>query len=146
MRVDSMPGLMDGARRMEPSDIIQSRMHNQHLWGPPLERPESVVRWLGAMQAQEFGPAKWAVAQRCGVVGNDVLDHAYAEGAILRTHILRPTWHFVAPADLRWLMTLSGPRIRALNGSMERRLELGDETIARTNAVIAAAVQGGQHL
>jgi hypothetical protein len=131
---------------MELDDIIRWRMHNQHLWGPPIEQPDNVVRWLVAMQAQEFGPAKWSVAQRCDGVGNAALERAYADGAILRTHILRPTWHFVAPADLRWLMQLSGPRVRALNAYVDRRLELDDETIGRTNTLLARAVESGRHL
>jgi len=121
-------------------------MRNQRLWGPGLDTPEAVVRWLVAMQSQEFGPAKWAVGQRTAGATNAALGRPYAEGAILRTHILRPTWHFVAARDLRWLMALSGPRVHALNAFMDRRLELDASVIARTDAVLTEAVEGGRHL
>jgi hypothetical protein len=135
-----------GAVRLEAQEIIPSRLRNQRLWGHQLDEPEEVVRWLVAMQSQEFGPAKWAVGQRTTGATNAALDRAYADGAILRTHILRPTWHFVAAKDLRWLMALSGPRVHALNAFVDRRLELDESLVARTNARLAAAVGGGRHL
>jgi hypothetical protein len=131
---------------MQTDDIIVRRMRNQRLWESPTESPEGVLRSLGAMQAQEFVPAKWAVGQRSRGATNADLDRAYAEGAILRTHILRPTWHFVAAADLRWLMALSGPRVHALNAYVYRQTDLDENLIARTNALLAGAVRGGRHL
>jgi hypothetical protein len=66
------------------------------------------------VQAQEFGVAKWSIAQRSrGQVTSADLDRALAERRILRTHVLRSTWHFVLPADLRWMLMLIGPRVRA---------------------------------
>ena len=66
--------------------------------------------WLGAVQSQDFGPAKWSVGRRTQGATDAELDQAYAAGTILRTHVLRPTWHFVLPADIRWLLAATAPR------------------------------------
>src|SRR5688572_12209211 len=99
---------------MKDEEIARLRLRTQHLTGSPLPTPEAVVGWLGAVQAQEFAVAKWSIAQRSrGLVTSADLDRALGEGRILRTHALRATWHFVLPADLRWLVTLSAPGVRA---------------------------------
>ena len=130
---------------MKSGDIARRRMHSQHLWGPAFKTPEDVVHWLGALQAQEFPVAKWSVAQRANGVGNAAMDQAFADGAILRTHLLRPTWHFVLPADIRWLQDLTAPRVNALNAYYYRKLELDVQLFAKTNALIAHALKGGKH-
>jgi hypothetical protein len=120
-------------------------MLNQCLWDSPLESPDEVVGRLAAMQAQEFAVAKWSVAQRCQGIDDNALSRAFAEGAILRTHVLRPTWHFVTPADIRWLLALSAPRVNQLCAYYYRRLELDDRLFARSNDMLAGALQGGNH-
>jgi hypothetical protein len=120
-------------------------MHSQRLWGTPCAAPEDVVQWLTAMQAQEFSVAKWSVAQRAGRVGDAAMDRAFGEGAILRTHVLRPTWHFVAPVDIRWLLDLTAPRVNQLNAHYYRRFGLDGPLFAKTNALLAKTVAGGAH-
>lgn len=106
-----------------------------------------MVGWFGALQSQDFQPAKWAVAQRLGPGVTDAdLDRAVDDGVILRTHVLRPTWHFVARADLRWLLELTAPRVHALNAYAYRRGELDGGLLCRTADLIADAVAGGNHL
>ena len=96
-------------------NIAYQRMHNQHITQHPLATPAEVVAWLGAVQAQDYGGAAWAVGQRAQAATAATVEQAFGEGAILRTHVMRPTWHFVAPADIRWLLMLTGPRVHALN-------------------------------
>ncbi|TDD63938.1 winged helix DNA-binding domain-containing protein [Actinomadura rubrisoli] len=112
----------------------------------PFADAAEVVGWFGALQSQDYHPAKWAVAQRLvgGVTDSD-LDRAFNDGVILRTHVLRPTWHFVAPADLRWLLELTAPRVHALNGYAYRRGELDGPLLRRSTDLIADAVAGGSH-
>src|SRR5439155_134384 len=77
---------------MSGLEIARRRMANSRLIGSPLDAPEDVIRWHGAMQAQDYGPAKWSIAQRAkGLIDVDV-DQAVASGCIVRTHVLRPTW------------------------------------------------------
>jgi hypothetical protein len=124
------------------SDIQRIRLYNQHLAGSLFKSHESVVQWLGGVQAQDYAAAKWAVAQR-SVDGSDAgIDRALAEGTILRTHILRPTWHFVAPADIRWIMKLTAPRVNALSAHYYRKTGLDDSTFAKSNAALTKALRG----
>jgi len=121
-------------------------MHNQRLWGHRLDSPEEVVRRLGALQAQEYAYAKWSVAQRAAGVDEAAMDKALAAGTILRTHVLRPTWHFVSAEDIRWLLKISAPRVNALNAYYYRRYGLDDKLFAATNEVIVNALERGYHL
>jgi hypothetical protein len=127
---------------MTDLQIVRRRLHNQHLLGAPLARPEEVVRWFGAVQAQEYPGASWGIAQRTDGLTQAAIDQAFAEGALLRTHAMRPTWHFVAPDDIRWLLRLTSPRVHAANASYYRKLELDDRTLAQSAGVIADALQG----
>src|SRR5688572_7209833 len=96
-------------------DIAQQRLINQRVEGSKFESPQAAVRWLGAVQSQDYGGAKWALGQRVDGATDAELDRAFNEGSILRTHVLRPTWHFVDPADIRWMLALTAPRVHALN-------------------------------
>lgn len=125
---------------------IETRLRNQRLLGSPLERPEEVVAWMGAVQAQEFGPARWGVGQRMVMATDASVMQAFNEGRLLRTHILRPTWHFVHPRDIRWMLELSAPRVHVANGFSYRREGLEPKTRARGADVIARALEGGRHL
>lgn len=129
---------------MEAATIARMRMRAQRLWGPGSGSPQEALRWLTAVQAQEFRYARWSLAQRTRRPHAGKVDRALDEGEILRTHVLRPTWHFVAPDDLRWLIRLSGPRVNAVNARRYLELGLDARTLARTNDVIAAAVVGTQ--
>ena len=131
---------------MENLDIVNRRLYNQRLVGAPFERPEDVVSWLGAVQAQEYAGAKWSLAQRAGGLTDAAIDQAFAAGTILRTHVMRPTWHFVTPADIRWLLKLTAPRVKAAMAYYYRKFELDDAIFAQTNAVLAEALQGGKQL
>jgi hypothetical protein len=127
-------------------DIVQQRLHNQHLLGAPFARAQKAVEWFGAVQAQEYPGATWGIAQRMDGLTQAAIDQAYAEGAILRTHAMRPTWHFIAPADIRWLLRLTSPRVHALNATYYRKLELDEHVLARSASVLTTALQGGKHL
>jgi hypothetical protein len=127
-------------------NIATQRLHTQYLLGPRLQRPEDVVRWLTAVQSQDYPGAKWGVAQRTDGSTAVHIDRAFNEGAILRTHVMRPTWHFVMPEDIRWMLELTAPRIKALLATYDRRLELDEALYARSNAAIEKALHGGKHL
>lgn len=113
----------------------------------PFADAADVVGWFGGLQSQDYHVAKWALALRLGPGVTDAdLDRAFDDGVILRTHVLRPTWHFVAPGDLRWLLELTAPRIHALNTYAYRLGELDGPLLRRTTDLIADAVADGNHL
>src|SRR4051812_24881487 len=118
---------------MTDLDLPHQRLHTQHIAGPPLATPEEGVRRLGAVQSQEYPGAKWALGLRTEGVNDSDIDQAFAEGRILRTHVMRPTWHFVTPEDIRWLLELTAPRVHALNAHYYRRSGLDDALLARAN-------------
>ena len=126
--------------------LFRQRLYNQRLAGTRLKRPEDVVRWLGAVQAQDYAAAKWAIAQRSTDATDAAIERAFNDGSILRTHVLRPTWHFVAPDDIRWMLNLTAPRVKTVSASFYRQWRLDDRLCAKSNAVLAAALRGGTHL
>jgi hypothetical protein len=127
-------------------DIARRRLRNERLVGAPFASAVDVVRWLGAVQAQDYAGAKWALGQRVRRCTDADVDAACDRGDILRTHVMRPTWHFVVPEDIRWMLVLTAPQVKARMAYYDRQLALDGPTYARTNAAIARALEGGRHL
>ena len=92
------------------------------------------MAWFGAVQAQEYPAARWALGLRARGLTDRLVAHAFDAGEILRTHAMRPTWHFVACADIRWLQMLTGPRVQALNAYYARKNELDAKTVTRSRS------------
>lgn len=126
--------------------FVSARLVNQKLSSPGLREAVDVVRWFGAVQAQDFGAAKWALALRMRKASDAAIEDAFNKGEILRTHVMRPTWHFVAPEDIRWLLQLTAPRVNLKAGSAYRRFELDAAIFNRSNKIFTKALQGGKHL
>src|SRR5215475_7754031 len=122
---------------MTKIEIARRRLMNQHLALAAFEKPSEEVAWLGAVQAQDYAGAKWALGQRLRGAADEDVERAFADGGILRTHVLRPTWHFVNPADIGWMLSLTAPRVHAANGPLYRRLELDQETFKRSEKALA---------
>jgi hypothetical protein len=112
------------------------------LWRPAGADPQGVVEHLVAMQAQEHAYARWSVGQRCGASAS-VVDAAFDAGLVLRTHLLRPTWHYASPNDLRWLLELTGHRLELANARRDDELDLDARTLRRAIDVIADVVAAG---
>jgi hypothetical protein len=127
-------------------DLAEQRLLNGCLIGVPSARPEDALAWLGAVQAQDYAGAKWALGQRTHRGSDEQLESALQSGRILRTHVLRPTWHFVLPADIRWMLELTAPRVNAASAYHERKVELDAATFARSNTALAKALEGGNYL
>jgi hypothetical protein len=97
-------------------DPIRDRLRSQKLTGPPLRSAAAVVGWMGAVQAQDYAGARWALGQRVGGAPTDTdIERAFDQGSILRTHVRRPTWHVVTPEDIRWILKQIAPRVLAVN-------------------------------
>jgi hypothetical protein len=131
---------------MTSFDVARQRLRNQQLSSPHFTRASELVKWLGAVQAQDYYGAKWAVGQRMLSACDEDIERAFADGKILRTHIMRPTWHFVSPADIRWMLKLTAPRVNACNRHYYRKLELDERVFTQSNKVLAAALRGGKQL
>src|SRR5581483_780792 len=112
---------------MSDSRIAAERMTRHRLARPGPADAEDMVRWFGAVQAQDYGAARWALALRMrGATTGQPIERALEDGGILRTHVMRPTWHFVAAADIRWLLDLTAPRVRLALGFGRKQFGLTD--------------------
>ena len=133
---------------MTPQEaMVGERLQRQGLIRPRHRTPEDVVAWLGAMQAQEFEPALWGIGLRLKSEPSFAeVERAIDDGRIVRTHVMRPTWHFVAQADIRWLLQLTAPRVHQAMSSYRRKLELDKRVLARCCALFERALDGGQFL
>ena len=125
--------------------IARRRLAHQFLSTPTLRTATEVVRTLGAVQAQDYGSAKWGVAQRTPRLTDADVERACMSGAILRTHVLRPTWHFVLPQDARWMLELTGPRVLATQTYYNRVLGLDRTAFRKSNQVLERTLAGGSH-
>jgi hypothetical protein len=126
--------------------VLATRLANQKLASTTFRRAADVVAWMGAVQAQDYYGAKWGLGLRAHGLTDAAVDRAFDAGAILRTHVLRPTWHFVTPADIRWMLALTGPRIQAVNRGYARSLGLTDRDLTRGRVAVERALEGGHHL
>ena len=127
-------------------DIVRYRLYNQFLSHTDIMEPAEVVKRLGAVQSQDFAGGKWALGLRMKGATDAGLDQEFNQGKILRTHILRPTWHFVAPQDIRWMLSLSAPRVHMVNGFMYRQQGLDKEIIHKSYKVLENVLQGNKQL
>jgi hypothetical protein len=127
-------------------EIVRLRLFNQGLTEVRSSQPEEVVSRFGAMQSQEHEIAKWSVGKRLPDAHQTSIDEALDDGRILRTHVLRPTWHYVARVDYRWVLGLSGPRVHRQNGYSYRLHGIDAKLAARSQRVMADALAGGGFL
>jgi hypothetical protein len=131
---------------MAIAEIAHRRLKNQRLSSTNIRKPADVVKWLCAVQAQDFYGVKWALGLRLQSATDAGIEKAFNDGDIVRTHVMRPTWHFVAPSDLRWLLKLTAPRVNAISSHYYRKFELDNRFFKRTNKVFMNALRGGKHL
>jgi hypothetical protein len=126
--------------------MLDRRLWFQSLARPRFERAEDVVEWFGAVQSQDFAAAKWAVAQRTRSLSDSDVERAINSGTVLRTHVLRPTWHFAPAKDIRWMLALTAPRIRASMARLGHWFGLTPDAFPRANRAIAKALSGGRQM
>jgi hypothetical protein len=122
-------------------EISARRLRNSCLTGNTRAQPVDVVSRLGAVQAQDYALTKWSIGERSRGLRDADIDRALRDGAIVRTHVLRPTWHLVAREDVRWLLALTGPGIQARNRRRYVELGLEPRLRARCERVISAAIE-----
>jgi Winged helix DNA-binding domain len=131
---------------MTKAEIIRYRLFNQQIAETKFTTPKQILEWMVAMQAQEYAMAKWAIGLRLPGSTDEMVEKAFTKGELLRTHLMRPTWHFVTPEDIRWLLKLTAPRVDALNAFTYRQQELDSKIFRRSNDIISQTLEGGKHL
>jgi hypothetical protein len=131
---------------MDSIDIAKRRLVSQHIAGTELKTPAALVSHMGAMQAQDFNMVMWAIGARLPGITEEQVKKSFNSGEMIRTHLMRPTWHMIVPEDVSWLLELTAPRIRSAAKSRLRGLELDDKLIAKSNNLIEKALEGNKHL
>jgi hypothetical protein len=125
---------------MELSEIPFIRLDSQHIAGNRFTSPKAIIEWMGAMQAQDFPMAKWGVGVRLPFSTEKMVASAIDQAAILRSHLLRPTWHFVAQEDIYWLLDLTAPHIKSGQKARDKDLELSEAVYLKSNGIIEKAL------
>ncbi|HEY8399837.1 MAG TPA: winged helix DNA-binding domain-containing protein [Cytophagaceae bacterium] len=131
---------------MTLKDLSYLRLSNQLIHNSPFSRPLEVVEWMGAIQAQDYAMSKWAIGIRSNTSTEEVIQSAIDAGQIVRTHVLRPTWHLVSSKNISWMLQLTAPRIKASMKSRHKELELDDALLTKCKKIIAKALEGNNHL
>jgi hypothetical protein len=126
-------------------DLLARRLARQRLLGTLHKTPADAVASLGAVQSQDYPGAKWAVGQRVAKATDASIEAAFNRGDFVRVHALRPTWHFVAPADLRWIQALTGPRVQRILAVYDRTLGLDGRTLAKAFRLLERALRDASY-
>lgn len=126
--------------------MTNRRLLSQGLATPKFESATDVVAHFGAMQGQDYAMAKWAVGCRMLHATDDLIENAIDEGKIIRTHLMRPTWHFVAAQDLHWMLALTSENIMRQLRSSYTMLGLDEKMLHKSNDKIYQALQQTKHL
>lgn len=108
--------------------------------------PTEVLAWMGAMQAQDYASAKWALGVRNPALSDAAVETAIVEHRLVRTWALRSTLHLMSAADVRWILALIGPVMLTRMAAMYRRHNLDDVEFAKIVPVIRAALRGNTPL
>ena len=128
------------------TNFAQRRLISQHIGGTELNTPAAVVSHMGAMQAQDFNMVKWALGARLPGVSEERIEKSFNSGEMIRTHLMRPTWHLIVPEDISWLLELTAPRIKSGVGSRHKMLEIDNKLVAKSNKLIEKALEGNKHM
>lgn len=131
---------------MNTAEIARLRLNSQQIAGTQLKTVREIVSWMGAMQAQDFAMARWAAGIRLPGSTEEAVTAAIDAGEVLRTHVLRPTWHFVSADDIYWMLELTAPHIKASMKSRHRQLGLSEAAAAKSNRIIEGALARAKYL
>ena len=128
---------------MTSQDIATRRLFSQQIAGGRFAEPAGLVKWMGCIRAEDLADARWSIGARIAGSTDDSIGMAFKEGLILRTHVLQPAWHFIAPDDIHWMLALTAPRLKAFNQSLYRSLGLDNTVLKKGKQVIVRALKKG---
>jgi len=127
---------------MDLRQIPTARLTNQRFDDDSFTDAREVVHWFGAIQGQEYALTKWGIGLRVPRLTDHDVEKQLVDGRILRTHLLRPTWHFVADTDIRWMLKLTAPTVHQASAFMYRSLELDKKTFLKANKIFTKILEG----
>jgi hypothetical protein len=128
---------------MTLNEISNIRLTSQKIESTKFKKANEIVSWMGAIQAQDFSMAKLALGVRLLDSTEEKIVESLNKGEIIRTHLMRPTWHFVTAEDIYWMLELTAPQIKTSLKSRHTQLELSESIFAKSNSVIEKSLRGG---
>lgn len=131
---------------MNINDIVQMRLAAQQITTQRFTKAKDLAGWMGAMQAQDFAMAVSAAGLRLTGAVERTVTESFDNGEMLRTHVLRPTWHLVSPENIAWMRELSAPHIRSSLASRHRDLGLTGKVLDKSVVIIRDILSPGRHL
>ena len=131
---------------MNTTDISTLRLQNQQVSATKFKTVKELVGWMGAMQAQDYNQAKWAIGARLPHLTETQIESAFNQGDIFRTHLMRPTWHFVSADDIYWMLELTSKQIKSTTKSRNRDLGLTENDLAKSKEVLVKSLEGNRSL
>lgn len=131
---------------MNREDLLHLRLANQQLIQPQFCKAEELLPWMCAMQAQDYAHALWAIGMRLPSATEASVEQALDDRRIVRSWIMRGTFHICHAGDLYWLLDLVGPRVITQKKSRYRQLELDQDTLQKAIRVLEKTLEGGKAL
>jgi hypothetical protein len=131
---------------MNATDISTIRLRNQQISASNFNTVKELVGWMGAIQAQDYNQAKWAVGARLTHLTEAQIESAFNQGEIFRTHLMRPTWHFVSADDIYWLLELTAKQIKSTTKSRKRDLGLTEAVLEKSKEILIKSLEGNRAL
>jgi hypothetical protein len=123
--------------------LARRRLLAQQIARPSFGSPGELVRFMGAVQAQDCRAAQWALGLRVPGSTEAAIERALAEGSLLRTHAMRWTWQLVAPEDVRWILELVAPRLLRSYAARRNELDLDAKIFSRASSVLEKTLADG---
>lgn len=131
---------------MNLEDVSNIRLVNQQIEASTFKEGKDLVSWMGAMQAQDYAMATWGIGLRIPGSTEKLIQKEIDSGAILRTHLLRPTWHLVSADDIWWILDLTAAQVRTKSGSRLKELGINSQLCLKSNQVIESAFANHKYL
>lgn len=131
---------------MTDKELLSLRLAHQKLSSPETGSAAGLVSWMGAVQAQDYAMSKWALGLRIKESTDQTIERAINDGAILRTHILRPTWHLIAAEDIRWMIKLTATHVKKLMAYYDRQLAITSKELSRSRRLFEKTLRDNVHL
>jgi Winged helix DNA-binding domain len=142
-----MDSILTIKRKLTTSgEISNARLQSQKIEATEFNTAREIVSWMGAMQAQDYSMAKWAIGTRLSDPSDQRIESSIDKGEIIRIHVLRPTWHFISAEDVYWMLQLSIPKLRSATKSRHKQLGLTESVISKTEGILEKALSNGLNL
>lgn len=134
---------------MNSTEIVHLRLYNQLVRHHPCIKPEEVVHWMGALQAQDYNASLLAIGLRLPkseIVNQQTIEQSIFDRKIVRTWPMRGTLHFVSAADVYWMLNLLTSRVIRSNTGRYRQLDLNEAEFNKSRKIMEKVLEGGNQM